>query len=762
MKKLKMRQLRIIHRTGRIVLLAWLLQGCLQDEFPVTNPNEECEILFDISVPENSSALTRSLTAEEESRVDNIYAFVFKINGSTLELDYYTKATVTGTTGNGLITTGKVPLQIAPAGQKHRIVFITNAETEILAKESQITQGMTYAAFIPILTTSISSLANSDPSSSFRIPMWGETGEVTISQTLSLTQSDAVTMQRCLAKVNIGVNMDSDYTAQGLPDFELKEVTLYGALSSARIIPAPENVNNDGYVMRPTIEGAATTNLTRTISSGHGSFNSIYIPETPIDTSKEVADYDGPYIIVKGIYTGQIANNTNETYYKIYFGKPDGNNGLTLVEILRNHSYIFNIKSVYREGYPTLQEAMDHLPLGVDYEFLSSVNSITADYKSFVYNDRGFLGVTSTAFELHCSVNQIANFYYKAQYLDNTSPTVDGYFCDEYGNKKDQTNFSVSPSTDRFSFTTLSDNTGETTDVIEYFKVYLTDSPELHQIVKIWQGSPRVDDVQLWSTSTMTVYNAVQYLLFPRNKGSNSIYVYVKGNLPAGIQFRYRRTEDGYTATNNSSNSLKVSPNNSWQRLNSFSSTTSGNHTHPYYMEGILEWEHPNGTWIEMGRYEHVNLNYRDPVTGIYFAAADAQLNGVSGGYPQTWNVHMGISSAYQSTLFNANGNYVTTENTGCAAYYEGTESDPVTGIGKWRLPSAEELERAANNTGIYQSFQRYGTANYGTTTINYFSYEESSATEVKTYNFSTGTTTLTIYPKTSALRVRCVRVAAP
>ncbi|MCC8186576.1 MAG: hypothetical protein LIP08_03425, partial [Bacteroides sp.] len=304
MKKIKMRQLHIIHRVGLIVLLTWLSQGCMQDEFPVTISNEEWEIVFDISVPENSSALTRSLTAEEESTVDNIYAFIFKVNGSTLELDYYTKATLTGTTGNGLITTGKVPLQIALTGQKHRIVFITNAEAEILAKENQITKGMTYAAFIPVLTTNISSLANSDPSSSFRIPMWGETGEVTISQTLSLTQSDAIAMQRCLAKVNVGINMDSDYTAQGLPDFELKEVILYGALSSARIIPDPENVDNDGYVMRSTIEGSATTNLLRTISSGHGSFNSIYIPETPIDTSKEVKDYDGPYIIVKGIYKG--------------------------------------------------------------------------------------------------------------------------------------------------------------------------------------------------------------------------------------------------------------------------------------------------------------------------------------------------------------------------------------------------------------------------------------------------------------------------
>ncbi|MCC8186143.1 MAG: hypothetical protein LIP08_01170, partial [Bacteroides sp.] len=490
--------------------------------------------------------------------------------------------------------------------------------------------------------------------------------------------------------------------------------------------------------------------------------NSIYIPETPIDTSKEVKGYVGPYIIIKGIYKGILATNTNETYYKIYFGKPDGNNGLSLVEILRNHSYIFNIRSVYREGYPTLQEAMDHLPLGVDYEFLSSVNSNSTAYKSFVYNDRGFLGVTSSDFELHCSVNQTASFYYKGHYLDNPSPTVDGYFCDEYGNKKTQTHFSVSALTDRFNFTTLSDNTGETTDVIEYFKVYLTDSPELHQIVKIWQAPPRVDEVQLWSTSTMTAYNAIQYLLFPRNKGSNSIYVYVKGNLPSGIPFRYRRPEDGYTVTS-STNSAVVSPNKTWYRLNSFPSTTNGNHTNPYYMEGILEWLHPNGTWVEMGRYEHVNLNYRDPVTGIYFAAADAQLNGVSGGYTQTWNVHMGISSAYQSTLFNANGNYVTTENTGCAAYYEGTTSDPVTGIGKWRLPSAEELERAASRTGVYQSYQSYGTNNYGTNTINYFCYEENSATEVKTYNFSSTTTsTMTIHPKTSALRVRCVRTAAP
>lgn len=74
--------------------------------------------------------------------------------------------------------------------------------------------------------------------------------------------------------------------------------------------------------------------------------------------------------------------------------------------------------------------------------------------------------------------------------------------------------------------------------------------------------------------------------------------------------------------------------------------------------------------------------------TGRIIAVAD-----VTSDLSMTWATAMGIDASYDNTLFpGPDRDYTTTRETGCAAYYEGDPSDPVTGKGKWQLMTADEM----------------------------------------------------------------------
>ena len=92
----------------------------------------------------------------------------------------------------------------------------------------------------------------------------------------------------------------------------------------------------------------------------------IYLPEVKnhtFDGSKKSLQ-ERCCIIVGGLYTDTDDNfdNVSETYYRIDF-LGDGKTDDTLLDIFRNHRYVFNITSVYGPGYETPGEPWRTVPL---------------------------------------------------------------------------------------------------------------------------------------------------------------------------------------------------------------------------------------------------------------------------------------------------------------------------------------------------------------------------------------------------------------
>ncbi len=750
-----------------------LLSGCVGETVEPIEKKNGHSISFEFSIPDAAEATRATPTLTNESAIDNVYVFVFE-SGTDI-LDHWVKASIT-TSAN--TATGTVVLNaVTNSASQHKLMFLANVENEILSAiaGNHITTGMAYSGFESVLTTQITSIQTTEPTSSFRFPMWGASGMVTLSPTLDFTGSNAIHMLRSLAKIDVGVNLQSNGTATGLADFRLTGITVCGVNSSALAIPALANMAGDGYVMSPTVSGTGTLNVERTIADGHhGSLSSIYVPETYNNAT--TAEADRPYVILKGIYLGNDPAHTTETFYRLDFVTgPDRDP----VDLMRNYSYTFNITAIHREGYATFQDAENKLPVGLSYDFFPS--SSTTRYQYFCYNDVGYLAtetdnVTITSHLANATITQT----YKAEYMGNTTPTLGVYICDENGNEITPTHFTVSLNN---ATTVLARATADNTTVAPitgYFKVYLTDNPDIYLISEVRQdvfnlanltqryvyyGRSASDTGQ---EGTRVNYTAT-YPHFPNNNEYFAIY-WMGLNLPAS-QFRITRG----TASDSFYRQVTVDhPAGTTGVSENFQMLT---HSSPNYVGWNIEWWNPYenggaGDWVEFAStFEQVGTNFRSTTdTNLYFAVTDLEYStggkynpgtGVYSGW--TWTEAMGIDPMYQTVLFTYYGGYTPTEFTGCGDYWESNPSDPVTGKGKWEVPVSGTIYNTAirnnyftpgNYLGISagtvdtSSSTYYITSNNATTTFTANSIGGSAGTNISNTQKSA----------VSSYRVRCIR----
>lgn len=120
----------------------------------------------------------------------------------------------------------------------------------------------------------------------------------------------------------------------------------------------------------------------------------------------------------------------------------------------------------------------------------------------------------------------------------------------------------------------------------------------------------------------------------------------------------------------------------------------------------------PSGAQGNGNGEELISKNSASVYYKFQVAKADAQVNGpATGSTTMSWSNAIGYSSSYSGpypadeklgktagnhSKVNPNGNYMrgaeADASTGCRAYWEGSENDPVTGKGHWRLPNKREL----------------------------------------------------------------------
>lgn len=212
-------------------------------------------------------------------------------------------------------------------------------------------------------------------SSDRRIPMWG-------SLSMYLKKGEVnrgnIDLYRAVAKVNLLVN-----EGQGLENFSLSSVWVYFANTEGYCAPLPSDATVESAETQftktsiPSTSAQRNVPLTYTLEEGANVFqNHIYIPESnnkvPGENKKKLC------LVVGGHYKGEgLVEPEEESFYRIDFKdnlESGNNNDLRVYDVIRNHSYQFNIRSVKHPGTTTPEEALDHVVVGMDVVIEEWVN----------------------------------------------------------------------------------------------------------------------------------------------------------------------------------------------------------------------------------------------------------------------------------------------------------------------------------------------------------------------------------------------------
>ncbi len=248
------------------------------------------------------------------------------------------------------------------------------------------------------------------------IPMWGETTDLI---KVDSNKEISVSLHRALARVDVGLNFKSTTQGNqseevgGLADFKLTSVRVYRTKNKAYAGTSSENItSNNEEVIAPSIpadakynmgNGGATNDraeadsnpLVYQLNSPSNSYvREIYIPESinlPSSSATSISMDEVPCLVIGGSYKGG-----EETFYRVDFADYIKENGVNKVnrykEILRNHRYRFNIKSVSSPGFKEPEQALNSIstPMDVNVMVWNDVplNSFVQGNKYFQIDQR--------------------------------------------------------------------------------------------------------------------------------------------------------------------------------------------------------------------------------------------------------------------------------------------------------------------------------------------------------------------------------------
>jgi hypothetical protein len=193
--------------------------------------------------------------------------------------------------------------------------------------------------------------------------MWGESENLT-----TLTSGTVITMidlLRAQARIDIGVNLDADNAAQGLPGdlFLLSRVMVHNSYNAGRVVPdAGKYIPVAREVFVPTIPSPTPAVNNKTTmeyilaAPGISYTHEIYVPEydnLQSDHTTPRPENEHFCLLVAGRYNG----SSTDSWYRIDF-----KNGAQSLDILRNHRYMVNITNVTGPGTTTPDEALVKMP----------------------------------------------------------------------------------------------------------------------------------------------------------------------------------------------------------------------------------------------------------------------------------------------------------------------------------------------------------------------------------------------------------------
>lgn len=373
------------------------LTGCTETSlYENVNDKATVDVRINMNIPGVHPQNSRAMAPSQESEIaySNLQILVFEETEGGDIFRY--KASIEG---NSSPLTVKV--KPSTANEKYRFVAIANTDEQAIAVGTPKSDALNQYLF------SCLGKWNTSDSNPRLIPMWGEQ---TNSMVITGDNSVSILMHRSLARIDIGnlfkFNNPDPKTGQeyaqketdkesvwGLENFKIKDIRIYrtkaqafAATSSDRIkgnevvipnIPPTANYNSNEGTSYATQVEADMHPLIYTLADRADSYiREIYVPESTIINDSSNSD-NVPCIVVGGYYgTG---NTTVVTYYRADFANYSNGIADTYKPILRNHRYLFDIKSVSGPGFETPEQALKSFSSPISFH-VTEWNEVPLNY----------------------------------------------------------------------------------------------------------------------------------------------------------------------------------------------------------------------------------------------------------------------------------------------------------------------------------------------------------------------------------------------
>lgn len=335
------------------------------------SPAGKTEVVLHLKAPSGFSPKTRGLTVAQENNIENIAVLVFNLSDELIEVKSGSDISLVPADNPSSGTRSfSVTLTPSPANAKSRLVVIANAEELVTAVSPQ--PGQNYSGIMGSLKKMISGKMFTDGQQS--IPMWGEPAPVNIAPGATI---GTIPLHRAIARIDVGLgvpvrNEDGTYTwdnSLGL-DFQLHEVYVMQPTNTYHIVPGTDKFDGTKAILPTVPAGAGKFDIDESknlfkfsgadIVGGMSTSQCIYIPEADVRMDDAGLSGDANHtnrmaVVVGGSYRGNAVS-----YYRLDF-----HSNKNLMDVLRNHLYQFNIKSVSGNGYPTPEEAYKSLSMNM-------------------------------------------------------------------------------------------------------------------------------------------------------------------------------------------------------------------------------------------------------------------------------------------------------------------------------------------------------------------------------------------------------------
>lgn len=197
------------------------------------------------------------------------------------------------------------------------------------------------------------------------LPMWGTTAGTLIPNRNNLAAN--CDLYRGVAKMGITVD-------EGCETFELKEIYVYYVNESGYCVAPHKTPNKETNIQytEPDVPDCEQRGIDSPVAYKKVVDNSfldqIYLSEV---NNKKPGERKKPLkVVVGGVYSKEgLVDNDGESlsYYRIDM-EDDATGKIAPFDIIRNHSYLFNITNVSSPGTPTPEEALDHIVAGLTVE----------------------------------------------------------------------------------------------------------------------------------------------------------------------------------------------------------------------------------------------------------------------------------------------------------------------------------------------------------------------------------------------------------